>query len=130
MHIGQLDIDIPTARKIIGYDKIIGISTHKIAQARKAQQEGADYISVGPIFYTTTKDYEPTVGLDYLKQVKREITIPFVAIGAINLENLNEVLNAGGSRVAVCSAIICSDSIVQTTRSLKSQLIAHAQFHI
>lgn len=125
LHIGQSDIDIHTARKILGYDKIIGISTHNISQARKAQQEGADYIGVGPIFYTTTKANEPPVGIDYLKQVKREITIPFVAIGAINLENINEVLNAGGTRVAICSAIICSDNITQTTRSFKNQLITH-----
>lgn len=126
LHIGQSDINISAARKIIGYSKIVGISTHTIVQAREAQREGADYISVGPIFYTGTKDYEPPVGLDYLKQVKREITIPFVAIGGINLENINDILNAGGSCLAICSAIICSDTIVQTTRSFKTQLIQYS----
>ena len=106
LHIGQSDLNIHSGRKIIGYDRILGVSTHTIVQARKAQQEGADYISVSPIFPTPTKDYEPPVGLDYLKEVKREITMPFVAIGAINLENLNEILLAGGLRVAICSAII------------------------
>lgn len=125
LHIGQSDLNIHHARKIIGYDRILGVSTHTIVQARKAQQEGADYIGVGPIFPTPTKDYEPPVGLDYLKEVKREITIPFVAIGAINLENLNEILLAGGLRVAICSAIICSDNVLQTTQSFKSQLITH-----
>ena len=72
----QSDISIHTARSIIGYEKILGVSTHNITQARLAQQEGAGYISVGPLFYTATKDYEPAVGLDYLKQVKSEITIP------------------------------------------------------
>jgi thiamine-phosphate pyrophosphorylase len=127
LHIGQSDIDIHTARKILGYDKILGISTHNISQARRAQQEGADYISVGPIFYTKTKSYEPPVGLDYLKQVKREITIPFVAIGAINLDNINEILDAGGARVAICSAIICSNNIIQTTKSFKNQLVTHTR---
>lgn len=70
LHIGQSDMDTHRARKIIGSDKILGISTHTIVQARKAQQEGADYIGVGPIFSTTTKSFEPPVGLDYLKQVK------------------------------------------------------------
>ncbi len=121
LHIGQSDISVRNARRIIGYNKILGVSTHTIAQARRAQREGADYIGVGPIFYTETKSHEPPVGLDYLKQVKKEITIPFVAIGAITLENLNEVLNAGGSRIAVCSAIIGSDNIIQATRSFKAQ---------
>ena len=125
LHIGQLDLDIYNTRMIIGYDRILGVSTHTIVQARKAQQEGADYIGVGPIFPTPTKDYEPPVGLDYLKEVKREITIPFVAIGAINLENLNEILLAGGLRVAICSAIICSNDILQTTRSFKAQIVNH-----
>lgn len=121
LHIGQSDISVRNARRIIGYNKILGVSTHTIAQARRAQREGADYIGVGPIFYTETKSHEPPVGLDYLKQVKKEIAIPFVAIGAITLENLNEVLNAGGSRIAVCSAIIGSDNIIQATRSFKAQ---------
>lgn len=124
LHIGQTDVNIRTARKIIGYEKILGISTHNILQARKAQAAGADYISVGPIFYTATKGYEPPVGIHYLKQVKKEITIPVVAIGAINLQNLNAILNAGGSSVAICSAIICSDDIKQTTRSFKTQLVS------
>ena len=125
LHIGQSDLDIYNARKIIGYDRILGVSTHTIVQARKAQQEGADYISVGPLFYTATKDYEPPVGLDYLKEVKREITIPFVAIGAINFKNLSEVLQSGGTRIAICSAIICSDNILQLTRSFKAQIFTH-----
>jgi thiamine-phosphate pyrophosphorylase len=122
LHIGQSDINIYAARKIIGHDKILGVSTHTIAQARRAQREGADYIGVGPIFYTETKSHEPPVGLDYLKQATKEITIPFVAIGAITLENLNEVLNAGGSRIAVCSAIIGNDNIIQATRIFKTRL--------
>ncbi len=126
LHIGQSDLTIHRARKIIGYDRILGVSTHTIVQARKAQLEGADYISVGPLFPTITKDYEPPVGLGYLKEVKREITIPFVAIGAINHENLNEILLAGGLRVAICSAIICSNDILQTTRSFKAQIVNHS----
>ncbi len=126
LHIGQSDISISTARSIIGYDKILGVSTHNILQARKAQKEGADYLGVGPLFHTATKDYEPTAGINYLQEVRREITIPFVAIGGINAGNLHEVLSAGGLRVAVCSAIICSNHIQQATRALKSQIISHA----
>jgi thiamine-phosphate pyrophosphorylase len=125
LHIGQSDISIHTAREIMN-NRIIGISTHSTSQAQRAQQEGADYISVGPIFYTETKSYEPPVGLGYLRQVKRDITIPFVAIGAINLENLNEVLHAGASCVAICSAVIMSDNVIETVRSFKTRLTTHA----
>lgn len=127
LHIGQSDISVHTARKIMN-NKILGVSTHNISQAQKAQQEGADYISVGPIFYTETKSYEPPVGLDYLRQVKREITIPSVAIGAINLKNLDEVLNAGASCVAICSAAISSDNIYEAVQSFKTKLTSHALF--
>jgi len=126
LHIGQSDLNIHSARKIIGCDRILGVSTHTIVQARKAQQDGADYIGVGPIFPTPTKDYEPPVGLDYLKEVKREITIPFVAIGAINFKNLSKIIQSGGTRIAICSAIICSDNILQTTRSFKAQIVTQS----
>jgi len=124
VHIGQSDIDINTARKILGHNKIIGVSTHNIFQARIAQQSGADYIGVGPVFPTTTKDYEPPVGLDYLRQVKKETTIPFVAIGGINFNNIHKVLHAGGKRVAICSAIISTENILSVTRSFKNLLMA------
>lgn len=122
LHIGQSDMDIKTARKIIGNKKIIGVSTHTIEQARKARDEGADYIGVGPIFPTATKEHEPPVGLEYLREVRKEISIPFVAIGAINLKNIQEVIDAGGTRVAMCSSIIGSDTIMETTQVFKTRL--------
>lgn len=124
LHIGQSDIDITTARSILGHNKIIGVSTHTISQARRAQQSGADYIGAGPVFSTTTKSYEPPVGLDYVQQVKKEITIPFVAVGGINIGNVQEVLRAGGRRIAICSAIICSENIIGVTRVFKDLLMA------
>ena len=124
LHIGQSDITMKDARNVIGFNKILGASTHNITQARAAQQEGADYIGVGPLFPTATKDYEPPIGLACLKQVQREISIPFVAIGGVNLENLDEVLEAGGRRVAICSAIISSNNITQTTQVFRTRLDA------
>lgn len=124
LHIGQSDIDITTARNILGHNKIIGVSTHTISQARRAQQSGADYIGAGPVFSTATKSYEPPVGLDYVQQVKKEITIPFVAVGGINIGNVQEVLHAGARRIAICSAIICSENIIGVTRVFKDLLMA------
>ena len=122
LHIGQSDMTVSAARNIIGFNKILGVSTQNIKQARKAQQEGADYIGAGPLFPTATKAYEPPVGLAYLKQIQRDITIPFVAIGGITLENLDETLAAGGRRVALCSAIISGSNVMQTTQLFRARL--------
>lgn len=122
VHLGQNDMSVSEARNIIGNEKIIGVSTHSIIQARQAQKEGADYIAIGPLFSTRTKDYEPSIGLKIIREISGAINIPFVAIGAITLENLDEVLKAGASRVAVCSAIISSKDILSSTRQFKTKL--------
>lgn len=122
VHLGQNDMSVSEARNIIGNEKIIGVSTHSIIQARQAQKEGADYIAIGPVFSTRTKDYEPSIGLEIIQEISGAINIPFIAIGAITLENLDEVLKAGASRVAVCSAIISSKDILSSTRQFKTKL--------
>ncbi len=122
VHLGQHDMSITEAREIIGNGKIIGVSTHNIIQARQAQKDGADYIAIGPVYPTTTKDYEPPIGLEVIQEISREINIPFLAIGAITLENLDKVLKAGASRVAVCSAIISSNDILSSTKIFKEKL--------
>lgn len=105
IHLGQKDLSIRVARKILGKDKIIGVSCHSLAQARQAQANGADYISIGPVFATPTKpEYKP-VGLGLLKKVKGKIRIPVFAIGGINHKNLNQVLASGIKRVAACRAV-------------------------
>jgi thiamine-phosphate pyrophosphorylase len=122
VHLGQDDMSVSEARNIIGDEKIIGVSTHSIIQARQAQKEGADYIAIGPVFSTRTKDYEPSIGLEIIQEISGEINIPFIAIGAITLENLDEVLKAGASRIAVCSAIISSKDILSSTKKFKNKL--------
>jgi thiamine-phosphate pyrophosphorylase len=128
VHLGQHDMSITEAREIIGNEKIIGVSTHNIIQARQAQKDGADYIAIGPVYPTTTKDYEPSIGLEVIQEISREISIPFLAIGAITLDNLDDVLNAGASRVAVCSAIISSKDILSTTKEFKNKLDFRQQY--
>ncbi|MHC4321312.1 MAG: thiamine phosphate synthase, partial [Planctomycetota bacterium] len=122
VHLGQQDMSVLEARGIIGNEKIIGVSTHSIIQARQAQQDGADYIAIGPIYPTRTKDYEPSIGIEIIQEISNTVNIPFIAIGAITLENLDEVLEAGASRVAVCSAIISTQDILSTTRQFKEKL--------
>ncbi|MGO4887156.1 thiamine phosphate synthase [Anaerobacillus sp. MEB173] len=115
IHIGQDDLPLSEARKIVGEDKIIGISTHAIEEAREAEKNGADYIGVGPVFHTKSKvDVVDPVTTEYVKQVANEIKIPFVAIGGIKLHNVEQVLNAGATRICAISEIVGSEDIKGT----------------
>lgn len=106
VHLGQDDIDIHSARHMLGKDAIIGISTHSPQQAQKAVEAGADYIGVGPVFETPTKPGRKSVGLEYVQWAAKNVNIAWFAIGGINAENVSEVINAGASRIAVVRAII------------------------
>lgn len=128
IHLGQDDLPLETARKIIGPDKIIGISTHRIEEARAAEKGGADYIGAGPIFPTNSKsDVVDPVTTDYIKEVISEISIPFVAIGGIKLHNVSDVLRAGAKRICVISEVVGSDDVKGTCelfqQAIKSEVI-------
>ncbi|MDA0834556.1 MAG: thiamine phosphate synthase [Planctomycetota bacterium] len=105
VHVGQDDMTVKDARKIIGPNKLIGVSTHTIEQARQAVIDGADYLGVGPVFRSTTKEFSQFAGLEFVKQVAAEITLPWFAIGGINEKNISQVIEAGATRVAVSGAI-------------------------
>lgn len=110
VHLGQDDLDIESARKILGPNFIIGISTHAPEQALKAQEQGADYIGVGPVFETPTKAGRIPVGLDYATWAAQNISIPAFAIGGIDESNVSDVLATGIGRFAVVRAIINAES--------------------
>jgi thiamine-phosphate pyrophosphorylase len=116
VHLGQDDLPLKEARKILGKDKIIGISTHNMDQAIEAEKNGADYLGFGPVFYTTTKNAGSPKGTEILGQVTSRIRIPVVAIGGINLDNVRSVFEAGADAVAIASAILSGD-IEENTRS-------------
>jgi thiamine-phosphate pyrophosphorylase len=103
VHIGQ-DMSTKDARKVVGEGMIIGKTTHNLEQARQAITDGADYISAGPVYPTPTKPGRPAVGLSYVKEVAENLEIPFVAIGGIDLSNINDILAAGAKTVAVVRA--------------------------
>ncbi|HEX4945880.1 MAG TPA: thiamine phosphate synthase [Blastocatellia bacterium] len=106
VHLGQDDLTVAEARALLGPDKIIGISTHSLAQAEAALATSANYLAVGPIFSTTTKtNPDPVVGLELLRQVRALTSLPLVAIGGITLENVRDVIAAGADSVAVISAL-------------------------
>ena len=119
VHLGQDDLPASEARKILGADKIIGVSTHSIEQFRAALDLPVDYIAIGPIFATSTKeDHDPVVGLDLLREVRSIAErMPVVAIGGINLSNAVFVLEAGADSVAVISDVLAApDQIADRVR--------------
>lgn len=109
VHLGQDDLPLKQARKLLGKNKIIGISCHSLLQALKAQKEGADYIGIGPIYSTATKPEYKAIGLRVLRQLRGKIKIPYFAIGSINESNIKEITAAGARRIAVCRAILKAD---------------------
>lgn len=122
LHLGQSDVTIEIARRVLGKDKIIGISCDNLKQALDAQGKGADYIGFGPIFPTSTKPECKAIGLGLIKQLKQKLRIPFFIIGNINPGNINDAKAAGATRVAVCSAVLKAGNIPTSLRRLKRVL--------
>lgn len=121
VHVGQDDLPVAEVRRLIGPDKLIGLSTHNPEQATAAVQAGADYIGVGPIFATQTKeDVCAPVGLPYLDQVVRHVPLPFVAIGGIKEHNLAEVVAHGARTVCLVTEIVGASDIPATVRRLQA----------
>ncbi len=101
---------------------IVGISTHSLEQALRAERDGADYIGVGPVFATGTKPRVKPVGLELVREVAAKVAVPFFAIGGITLGNLGEVLAAGATRVAVVSAILKAPDVAKAAAAFKERL--------
>jgi thiamine-phosphate pyrophosphorylase len=118
VHLGQEDLPLASGRKLMG-DRIIGVSTHDIAQAKEAERNGADYIGFGPMFGTTTKATGYSArGVDMLRQIRAAVKLPIVAIGGINEQNVREVWQAGADSAAIISDILGADDIVAKTKRI------------
>ncbi len=111
VHVGQSDLPAGVVRKIIGKDKILGVSAGTVEKAIEAQRDGADYIGVGALFSTSTKTDAKSVSLDTLMKIIKEVSIPVVGIGGINAENAVKLKNTGIDGIAVVSAIIAQKDI-------------------
>lgn len=109
VHVGQDDLPTEDARRIVGAARWVGVSTHNLEQFREASATSADYIAVGPIFPTASKENpDPVVGLELLREVRKLTTKPLVAIGGITLERAADVFRAGADSVAVIRDLICA----------------------
>jgi thiamine-phosphate pyrophosphorylase len=124
VHLGQTDLSPTVARKLLGADAIIGFSTHNLEQAQSAVRMPVDYIAIGPIFPTATKDDpDPVVGLDGLREVRRVCQLPLVAIGGITEQNAAEVIGAGADAVAIIRSLLTAPQEIEArTAALLSRL--------
>ena len=122
LHIGQEDLPLPIIRQELPLDKVVGCTARTVSQAVKAQSEGADYISVGSMFPTTTKRDATVVGVDRLKQIRQAVSSPLMAIGGINEDNISQVIAAGANSVAVVSAVLNEEDIKGAVQRLMAKM--------
>lgn len=118
VHVGQSDMPCDVTRKLIGADKILGVSAATIEEAKKAQNDGADYIGTGAVFPTSTKDDAPKITKQDLKEIVESIEIPVVAIGGITKDNAPELIDTGIAGLSVVSAIMSSDNPKKSSEEL------------
>ena len=122
VHVGQNDDSIEIVRQKAAREILVGKSTHSLEQARAAQREGADYIGFGPIFATPTKPDYPAIGLKNIRRVHAEVNLPIFCIGGINIDNLQNVIDAGAKRVVMVSALLKAHNIVDYARCATDML--------
>jgi len=123
IHLGQGDLPLDLARRVMGPDKLIGISTHNPDQVREATTWKPDYLGFGPIFKPGSKqDHDPLVGIEGLRAIRKLTSLPVFAIGGIQIDQVGEVMNAGADGVAVISAILKAADIREAVRTFLSHM--------
>jgi thiamine-phosphate pyrophosphorylase len=127
VHLGQKDwARIPREQRVerLANMRIVGFSTHSLEQALAAERDGADYIGIGPVFPTATKPGAKPVGVELVREVVARVSVPVFAIGGITLNNIDQVLEAGATRVAVVSAILKSPNVQKAAAGFSARLRA------
>jgi thiamine-phosphate pyrophosphorylase len=122
VHLGQQDLTVAQARQVAGPAALIGVSTHDVTEALRAESDGADYIGAGAMFHTGTKEVQSVAGSGLISQVTPKVGIPVFAIGGITPDNVNELVRAGATRVAVCSALLKAAQPGKTYAALLDKL--------
>ncbi|MDR7483041.1 MAG: thiamine phosphate synthase [Armatimonadota bacterium] len=125
VHVGEDDLPVPAARRLLGPGRIVGASAGTLEAAVRAEAEGADYLGVGSVFATGTKaDAGEAIGVDALARIVRAVRVPVVGIGGITVENAAQVVRAGAAGVAVISAVVAQPDIAAAARALRAQVDA------
>ena len=120
VHLGQSDLPCREARRILGADKLIGVSAALPEEAAKAQADGADYLGVGAVFTTSTKTNTRPVTPETIRTIRQAVTIPFVVIGGVNPQNITKLYGLGINGAAVISAVIAQPDITEATRIMRA----------
>jgi thiamine-phosphate pyrophosphorylase len=124
VHLGQSDMPLPEAREIMGDHMLIGISANTVETAKLAESQGAAYVGVGSIFSTSTKpDADQSLGLDAIFTIRQAVDIPIVAIGGINMGNIQDVIRAGADSAAVVSAVVSQDDVRKAAHDLRDLIL-------
>lgn len=123
VHVGQEDMEATSARELLGPDKIVGVSAQTVEQALLAEKMGADYLGVGAVFPTNSKDDAEDVSYETLKAICEAVSIPVIAIGGIHKDNVLQLKGSGIVGVAVISALFSQEDSCQATQELKEQVL-------
>jgi len=130
VHLGQDDMPYEQARQLLGKDRIIGITAHNVKEAAAAEKQGADYLGASPIFETKTKkDAGRQAGLQLLRNLRKTVRIPVVAIGGITLENVVYVMEAGADSAAAISAVLTKDNVTGECRKFVGIISEFKRLH-
>jgi thiamine-phosphate pyrophosphorylase len=129
-HVGQGDLSIDAARGLARRSCIVGKSTHSLSQALAAEREGADYIGFGPLFPTATKPDAKPIGLNDIRAVHEQVSLPVFCIGGIKVDNLPAILLAGCKRVCIVSELLLAPDVAKRTREVKSVLLIRNKFEV
>lgn len=119
IHVGQSDMPCEIARKLVGKDKIVGVSAGSVEEALKAQKDGADYLGVGAVFPTGTKKDATDVSMETLKEIVQKVSIPVVAIGGVSQDNVDKLADTGIDGISVISAILGKKDVRKAAEELK-----------
>jgi thiamine-phosphate pyrophosphorylase len=122
VHVGQDDTPVARARAVVGPDAIVGLSTHSVQQAQAGSKSGADYIAVGPVHATPTKEGRPAIGVEPVSYAAAHVTVPWFAIGGIDAATVADVVKAGARRIVVVRAIAAADDPEAAARTLRTAL--------
>ncbi len=124
VHVGQDDMSVARAREIVGDEAIVGLSTHSIEQADAGARSGADYIAVGPVHATPTKEGRPAIGLEPIRHAAAHVGLPWFAIGGIDADTVGDVVDAGATRGVIVRAIAHAPDPEAVSRALRDTLVA------